>query len=67
MEDRAREFTVEAHDVAPERKGIKKGLYLLPTAFTAANVGMGYYAVMGALRDARATAICTTLLLRCAG
>ena len=33
-----------------ERKGIRKGLYLLPSAFTAANVGMGYYAVMGALR-----------------
>jgi CDP-diacylglycerol---serine O-phosphatidyltransferase len=33
-----------------ERRGIRKGLYLLPSAFTAANVGMGYYAVMGALR-----------------
>jgi CDP-diacylglycerol---serine O-phosphatidyltransferase len=33
-----------------ERKGIKKGLYLLPSAFTAANVGMGYYAIMAALR-----------------
>ncbi|MGH9902560.1 MAG: CDP-alcohol phosphatidyltransferase family protein, partial [Pyrinomonadaceae bacterium] len=32
------------------RRGIRKGLYLLPTAFTAANIGMGYYAVMGALR-----------------
>ena len=34
----------------PARRGIKKGLYLLPSAFTAANVGMGFYAVMGALR-----------------
>jgi CDP-diacylglycerol--serine O-phosphatidyltransferase len=33
-----------------KRKGIKKGLYLLPSAFTAANIGMGYYAVMAALR-----------------
>ncbi|HEX8284271.1 MAG TPA: phosphatidylcholine/phosphatidylserine synthase [Pyrinomonadaceae bacterium] len=33
-----------------ERRGLKKGLYLLPSAFTAANVGMGYFAVMGALR-----------------
>src|SRR5947209_8221822 len=33
-----------------ERKGIKKGLYLLPSAFTAANIGMGYFAVMAALR-----------------
>ncbi|MGB8508876.1 MAG: phosphatidylcholine/phosphatidylserine synthase [Pyrinomonadaceae bacterium] len=32
------------------RHGIRKGLYLLPSAFTAANIGMGYYAVMGALR-----------------
>ena len=39
---------------APEevraRRGIKKGLYLLPSAFTAANIGMGYFAVMAALR-----------------
>jgi CDP-diacylglycerol--serine O-phosphatidyltransferase len=33
-----------------ERKGLKKGLYLLPAAFTAANIGMGYFAVMAALR-----------------
>jgi CDP-diacylglycerol--serine O-phosphatidyltransferase len=33
-----------------ERRGLKKGLYLLPSAFTAANVGMGYFAVMAALR-----------------
>ena len=33
-----------------ERKGIKKGLYLLPSAFTAANIGMGYFAVMATLR-----------------
>ncbi|HVF50555.1 MAG TPA: phosphatidylcholine/phosphatidylserine synthase [Pyrinomonadaceae bacterium] len=35
---------------APPRRGIKKGLYLLPSAFTAANISMGFYAVMGALR-----------------
>lgn len=35
---------------ARERKGIRKGLYVLPSLFTAANVGMGYYAVMGAMR-----------------
>jgi CDP-diacylglycerol---serine O-phosphatidyltransferase len=32
------------------RKGVRKGLYLLPSAFTAANIGMGYFAVMAALR-----------------
>jgi Phosphatidylserine synthase len=31
-------------------KGIKKGLYLIPSAFTAANVGMGFLAVMSSLR-----------------
>jgi CDP-diacylglycerol--serine O-phosphatidyltransferase len=33
-----------------ERRGIRKGLYLIPSAFTAANIGMGYFAVMGAMR-----------------
>src|SRR3954469_13089705 len=39
-----------AVEVAVQRRGLKKGLYLLPSAFTAANIGMGYYAVMAALR-----------------
>jgi CDP-diacylglycerol--serine O-phosphatidyltransferase len=29
---------------------VKKGLYLIPSAFTAANIGCGFYAVMTALR-----------------
>lgn len=33
-----------------ERRGLRKGMYLIPSAFTAANIGMGYFAVMGALR-----------------
>jgi CDP-diacylglycerol--serine O-phosphatidyltransferase len=37
-------------EAAAPRRGIKKGLYLLPSAFTAANIGMGYYAIMAALR-----------------
>jgi CDP-diacylglycerol--serine O-phosphatidyltransferase len=37
-------------EVAVQRRGIRKGLYLLPSAFTAANIGMGYYAIMAALR-----------------
>jgi CDP-diacylglycerol--serine O-phosphatidyltransferase len=36
--------------VAPERRGIRKGLYLIPSLFTAANIGMGFYAVMSALK-----------------
>ena len=31
-------------------KGIKKGLYLIPTAFTAANIAMGFLAVLSSLR-----------------
>jgi CDP-diacylglycerol--serine O-phosphatidyltransferase len=43
--------TVDARvETRGERRGIKKGLYLLPSAFTAANIGMGYYAIMTALR-----------------
>src|SRR5437868_8053024 len=44
---RANEAPVEE---VRERRGIKKGLYLLPSAFTAANIGMGYFAVMATLR-----------------
>jgi CDP-diacylglycerol--serine O-phosphatidyltransferase len=40
----------DAHEEVRERRGLKKGLYLLPSAFTAANIGMGYFAVMAALR-----------------
>lgn len=31
-------------------KGIKKGLYVIPTAFTAANVAMGFFAVIYSIR-----------------
>lgn len=34
----------------PERRGLRKGVYLIPSAFTAANIGMGFYAVMAAAR-----------------
>jgi len=33
-----------------QHHGIKKGLYLIPSLFTAANIAMGFYAVMSALR-----------------
>jgi CDP-diacylglycerol--serine O-phosphatidyltransferase len=36
--------------VPDSRRGVRKGLYLLPSVFTAANIGMGYFAMMGALR-----------------
>lgn len=34
----------------PERRGLRKGLYLIPSVFTAANIGMGFYAVMAGIR-----------------
>jgi CDP-diacylglycerol--serine O-phosphatidyltransferase len=34
----------------PPRRGLKKGLYLVPSAFTAANIGMGFFSVMSSLR-----------------
>jgi CDP-diacylglycerol--serine O-phosphatidyltransferase len=45
-----REEMGDAAALRNERRGIRKGLYLIPSAFTAANIGMGYFAVMGALR-----------------
>ena len=40
----------EDQSMNPERRGVKKGLYLIPSIFTAANIGMGFYAVMAAAR-----------------
>lgn len=37
-------------DTRPPHSGIKKGLYVIPTAFTAANVGMGFLAVIYSIR-----------------
>lgn len=41
---------VEPATKNPERRGLRKGMYLLPSVFTAANIGMGFYAVMAAVR-----------------
>jgi CDP-diacylglycerol--serine O-phosphatidyltransferase len=46
----APELSAEPEIRNPERRGIKKGLYLIPSAFTAANISMGFFAVMAALR-----------------
>ena len=50
MASEAEGIETDSHEEVRERKGLKKGLYLLPSAFTAANIGMGYFAVMAALR-----------------
>ncbi len=34
----------------PTRRGLRKGLYLIPSVFTAANILMGFFAVMASLR-----------------
>src|SRR5688572_26235991 len=34
----------------PPRRGVRKGLYLIPSVFTAANIGMGFFSVMASLR-----------------
>lgn len=40
----------EADYQNPPRRGVKKGVYLIPSLFTAANIGMGFFAVMASLR-----------------
>lgn len=45
---------MEAQNALPPHQGLKKGLYLIPSAFTAANIGMGFIAVLNSLRGFRA-------------
>lgn len=37
-------------DKRPPHRGLKKGLYVIPTLFTAANVAMGYLAILSSIR-----------------
>lgn len=37
-------------DEKPPHRGLKKGLYVIPTLFTAGNVAMGYLAVLSSIR-----------------
>ena len=48
MADSQTEFDMETKN--PDRRGLRKGVYLIPSVFTAANIGMGFYAVMAAAR-----------------
>lgn len=41
---------MESVEPTTVHRGIKKGLYVIPTAFTAANVGMGFLAVIYSIR-----------------
>ncbi len=46
----------EEQDNKPPHSGIKKGLYLIPTLFTAANVAMGYLAILSSMRGFQVSA-----------
>ena len=46
---------MEAEEQKTVHRGIKKGLYVIPTAFTAANVAMGFLAVLYSIRGFRLT------------
>src|SRR6266404_364106 len=41
---------MDSEEPKPPHKGIKKGLYVIPTLFTAANVAMGYLAILSSIR-----------------
>lgn len=41
---------MENEEIKPIHKGLKKGLYVIPTAFTAANIAMGFIAVLYSIR-----------------
>ena len=41
---------MESSETKTVHRGIKKGLYVIPTAFTAANIGMGFLAVLYSIR-----------------
>lgn len=45
---------MEPEENKPIHKGFKKGLYVIPTAFTAANVAMGFLAVLYSIRGFQA-------------
>lgn len=41
---------VESEAGTPPRRGVKKGLYLIPSLFTAVNIFAGFYSVMASIR-----------------
>ncbi len=41
---------MESEDRKPPHRGLKKGLYVIPSAFTAANIAMGFLAVLASVR-----------------
>jgi CDP-diacylglycerol--serine O-phosphatidyltransferase len=41
---------MDVEETKPPHRGLKKGLYVIPTLFTAANVAMGFLAVLSSVR-----------------
>ena len=52
---------MDIEEKKPVHRGIKKGLYVIPTAFTAANVGMGFLAVLYSIRGFQVVSLILTL------
>jgi len=48
---------METEEIKPPHRGLKKGLYLIPTAFTAANIAMGFLAVLSSVRAFQLVAV----------
>ncbi len=46
---------MSSDETRPPHRGLKKGLYLIPTLFTAANVAMGFLAVLWSIRGFNVT------------
>jgi phosphatidylserine synthase len=44
-------------EIKPPHRGLKKGLYLIPTAFTAANIAMGFLTVLSSVRAFQLVAV----------
>lgn len=45
----------ETHESKPPHRGLKKGLYVIPTLFTAGNVAMGFVAVLASIKGYHAS------------
>src|SRR5690606_30686232 len=45
----------EENATRPPHRGFKKGLYVIPTLFTAANIGMGFLAIISSIRGYHAS------------
>jgi CDP-diacylglycerol--serine O-phosphatidyltransferase len=51
----------------PQRRGLRKGVYLIPSVFTALNIGLGFFSVMSSLRGFQLLAGQTANLAASAG